>query len=125
MSQHGHPCDEFTTNVLNCHRIHGRLGEDCVREELAQKKCFAELLCRREAAQFYDDKMIPQFQNNRGIFNYNSRNNTPKVSCSTLVEVFAKPENEFMIPEGVTKDDRKFCRKITHELAQCLSRKRK
>ena len=116
---HGHPCDEFTSNVLNCHRIHGRLGEECVREELAQKKCFAELLCRREAAQFYDNKMIPQY--NRGLF----VSNPPKVSCSTLVEVFAIPENELMIPEGVSKDDRKFCRKITHELAQCLSRKRK
>jgi len=48
-----------------------------------------------------------------------------KVSCSMVVEVFAKPENEMMIPEGITKDDRRLCKKITHELATCLSKKRR
>ena len=54
--QHRHPCDDFTIKVLRCHKKYGKQGEECVREELAQKKCFAQMLCRREAARFYHDE---------------------------------------------------------------------
>ncbi len=116
------PCEEITRKVLKCHRIHGKLGEDCVREELDQKKCFAELLCRREARQFYNEKSVP-ISTSWSL----TMGSAPsgRVSCSTVVEVFAKPENDMIIPEGITKEDRKFCRKVTHELASCMAKKRK
>ena len=103
-----------------------------MREELAQKKCFAQLLCRREAHKFYNEKVVPQ-SNGRwqlGMMGIEKglegQMGQSKVSCSTIVEVFAKPENEMMIPEGsITKDDRRLCKKITHELATCLAKKRK
>ena len=41
------------------------------------------------------------------------------------MEVFAKPENELEIPEGLSREDRQYCRRITHELATCLAKKRK
>ena len=112
--QHRHPCDDFTIKVLRCHKKYGKQGEECVREELAQKKCFAQMLCRREAARFYDERAVPL-----------SNSSWQKVSCSTVVEVFAKPENELEIPEGITKEDRKYCKSITHALATCLAKKRK
>jgi hypothetical protein len=47
-----------------------------------------------------------------------------KASCSTVVEVFAKPENDLYIPEGIKKEDRLHCRQITHALSRCLAKKR-
>ncbi len=124
-----HPCDEFTIGVLRCHKIYGKQGEDCVREELSQKKCFAQLLCQREARSFYDEKVVP-LSNSKWQWGMTKKYIVQddikplKVSCSTIMEVFAKPENELKIPEGLTKEDRRYCRRITHELAACLSKKR-
>lgn len=129
--EHGHPCDEVTRAVKVCHHKYGKQGEDCVREELSQKKCFAHLLCKREAWKFYEVKSIPQ-KNVSTKWNTflhanddDSRGVKHKVSCATLMEIFAKPENELLIPEEIQKEDRTYCRKITHELATCLSNKRK
>jgi len=116
-----HPCDDVTIKVLQCHQQYGKQGEDCVREELSQKKCFAHLLCRREAHSFYDEMSVPSLKNSWMKF---SRMES-KVSCSTIMELFAKPENEFEIPEGLTKKDRQYCRRITHDLATCLGKKKK
>jgi len=107
-----------------------------MREALAQKRCFAQMLCRNQAHHFYDERVVP-LSNNKwhlkiskpysddGHHGGQERKTASKVSCSMLVEVFAKPENEMEIPEGITKDDRHYCRKITHELATCLAKKRK
>ncbi|GFH60900.1 predicted protein [Chaetoceros tenuissimus] len=121
-SERKHPCEAVSLEVQRCHKKHGKLGEDCVREELAQKRCFAQLLCRREAKSFYDDKVIPLSNNKWRLSSIGSGGS--KVSCAMLVEVFAKPENELEIPEGITKEDRKYCREITHALASCISKKR-
>ncbi len=157
--RHHHPCDDFTTKVLRCHKKYGKQGEECVREELEQKKCFAQLFCRNEARKFYDEKSVPRRMSmtdtgvagmtwNTFLYSVSSNGNGDgnettdkealvgdphphqgqggRVSCATLVEVFAKPENELLIPEGmIDKDDRIFCRKIVHELALCLSSKRR
>lgn len=130
------PCNDFTQQVRRCHKRYGKLGEDCVREELDQKKCFAWLFCRYEARRFYDEKSVPTIVSNGGMkwktFLDGGGNSDAKeaqsqsrVSCATLVETFAKPENELLIPEGIKKDDRVHCRKIAHELATCLSTKRR
>lgn len=123
------PCADSTVKVLRCHREYGKLGEDCVREELEQKKCFAQLLCRKEARRFYDDKLVPLSNTSWSLIstsgNGEGARNTSKVSCSTTVEVFAKPENGMLMPESMSLEDRKFCRKITHELAKCLAKKRR
>lgn len=113
---HNHPsCDEFTYNVKQCHAKYGKLGEECVREELEQKKCLAQLYCPKEAYSFYQEPIVPSSK---------STTTSLKVSCSTVVEMFAKPENELLIPEGsITVKDRQICREITHSLAKCLSKK--
>ena len=133
-----HPCHEVNNAVIDCHRKYGKLGEDCLREELAQKRCYSELLCRQEARRFYQEKTVPLKSKwlpsvvvQRSQHEKTSENETEtilrasKVSCSTIVEVFAKPENEMLIPEGIEKEDRQYCRRITQELATCLSKKRR
>jgi len=120
--QHRHPCDEFTLQVLRCHQKHGKQGEDCVREELSQKRCFAQLLCPREARSFYDERVVP-LSNNTWHLSI-AKKSGDKASCSTVVEVFAKPDNDLYIPEGIKKEDRLHCRQITHALSRCLAKKR-
>ncbi|KAL9184014.1 hypothetical protein ACHAXT_002100 [Thalassiosira profunda] len=92
-----------------CHLAHGIQNEDCVREELAEKRCFAELLCPKEARRFYREPL---------------RRGQGTGSCSSLVELFAFPENELALPDVVRKGDREHCRAVVHALAQCLSKRR-
>jgi len=90
--------------------MHGIQNEECVREELTEKRCFAELLCKREAMNFYREP-LPR-----------KRQGGPKGSCSALVEKFAFPENELALPDTVQKSEREHCRGIVHDLAKCLSK---
>ena len=104
-----HPCEVTSLAVRQCHANHGIQGEDCVREELTEKRCYAELLCRREAARFYYDPI--------------AISNTGRATCSTLLEQFAFPENDLLLPaEGVREDQRKQCRQVVHDLATCMSK---
>eukprot|EP00579_Thalassiosira_antarctica_P001681 CAMPEP_0201870948 /NCGR_PEP_ID=MMETSP0902-20130614/3962_1 /ASSEMBLY_ACC=CAM_ASM_000551 /TAXON_ID=420261 /ORGANISM="Thalassiosira antarctica, Strain CCMP982" /LENGTH=104 /DNA_ID=CAMNT_0048396759 /DNA_START=107 /DNA_END=421 /DNA_ORIENTATION=- len=91
-----------------CQMTHGIQGEECLREELGEKRCFAELLCKREAMKFYHEPL-------RG-------KGGPRGSCSALVERFAFPENELVLPDVVQKSDRDHCRGIVYELGKCLSK---
>ena len=112
---HAHPCEGPSAAVRLCHLHHGLQGEDCVREELAEKRCYAELLCRQEARRFYYDPLRRR----------DGGGGESRASCSTLVERFAFPENEGLLPDGVGgAEDRRHCRTIVHELAQCLSKYR-
>ena len=86
---------------------HGIQNEDCVREELTEKRCLAELRCQREAAAFY----------HRTI-----KKNSSRWSCSALVEKFAFPENEMMLPDNIAREDKEYCRRVVYELARCLSK---
>ena len=95
---------------------HGIQGEECVREELLEKRCLAEWLCRQEARRFYYDPM----RRGRG----GASASEAAASCSTLVEKFAFEENEALLPDDVGGDDWKQCRIIVHELAKCLSKYR-
>lgn len=136
MSKYYHPtiCDPFTETVRKCHEQYGKHGEDCVREELEQKKCLAQFYCPQEAHSFYNEPiLVPTTRtttktSTKDLFfltNNNTNMNESKVSCATIVEVFAKPENELLIPEGsITAKDRRYCREMTHSLAKCLSKSR-
>jgi len=87
------------------------------------------MLCHKEAYRFYDERKIPLAGSNwlrRESLGTDQRHGGyGKISCATLVEVFAKSENELEIPEGVGKEDRVHCRKITMELATCLTKYKK
>lgn len=78
------PCQEVTSALQICYRAHGKNGEDCVREELSHKKCFAQMLCHREAYRFYDERKVPLSGAGWG------GGGGGRATCATLVEVFAK-----------------------------------
>ena len=52
------PCSFVSSKREECHSIHGKQGEDCVREELTEKRCLAELFCPREASKFYVSQYV-------------------------------------------------------------------
>mmetsp|Transcript_27714 Transcript_27714/g.41236 ORF Transcript_27714/g.41236 Transcript_27714/m.41236 type:complete len:156 (-) Transcript_27714:336-803(-) len=132
-----HPCREISQLLFQCHAMNGKLGEECVREELLYKKCHAQLHCKREAKAFYEDivrgvpkqkslsemSLFASIRNRSGGLNTNNNEDRGNsvVSCSMLVERFAFPENELNIPEGMKVG--KECRAIVHDLAKCMSRK--
>jgi hypothetical protein len=89
---------------------HGIQNEECIREELSEKRCFAELLCQREAINFYHRN------DNRGS------GRKQKWSCSALVEKFAFPENELVLPDIISNEEREYCRQSVYDLARCLSK---
>ena len=107
-NQH-HPCSQPTLQRQECHMLHGIQNEECIREELTEKRCLAELHCQREATNFY---------------HRSSRASNKRWSCSALVERFAFPENEMVLPDisSIAKEDREHCRKVVYELARCLSK---
>jgi hypothetical protein len=108
------PCSFVSSKREECHSIHGKQGEDCVREELSEKRCLAELFCPREATKFYRE---PIRRGGSIIGGY-----TTSGSCSALVERFAYPENELSIPDDISKTERERCREIVHNLAKCMQR---
>ena len=51
------PCSFESSKREECHSIHGKQGEDCVREELTEKRCLAELFCPQQATKFYREPL--------------------------------------------------------------------
>lgn len=117
-NQSPHPCKLSSLKRQVCHNTHGIQNEECIREELIEKRCYAELLCRREANKFYNEPLPRHRRRNQMMIGSASS----KGSCSALVELFAFPENELILPDLIDKEDRKHCRKIVHELSKCLSK---
>lgn len=103
------PCEETTLAVENCVLANGIFSNHCERDQLREKRCFAELFCRYEARRFYEDEI-------RGT----------SASCSTLLETFAFPENEMLVPHEISteKKVRRECREIAYKLLECMSKRK-
>ena len=110
-SSNSNPCSLPTLQRQQCHMIHGIQNEECIREELSEKRCLAELHCRTEALRFYTTEAKPSSTSSRRRW-----------SCSAYIERFAFPENELMLPENIEKSDREYCRRVVYDLARCLSK---
>ena len=105
---HSNPCSLPTLQRQQCHMLHGIHNEECIREELSEKRCLAELHCRTEALRFYTTEA--------------KTSSRRRWSCSAYIERFAFPENELMLPENIEKSDREYCRRVVYDLARCLSK---
>ena len=51
----GDPCQTFTLKRKSCHAIYGNRGEDCLHEELTEKRCLSLQFCPNEAKEYYGD----------------------------------------------------------------------
>ena len=105
-------CRDLTVAVNMCHSKYGKASDNCMRDELLYKKCYAQHLCPPEAKKFYHEKIKTG--------NYKE---TQVASCSTLLERFAFEENEMMLSQEMinSKDVKSNCRAIARDLAKCMS----
>ena len=66
-------CAYFSECRRKCHAVYGKLGEDCLAEELQEKRCLSIRHCPTEALKYYGATM-------EGL---------PKALCSSWAEAFA------------------------------------
>jgi len=97
-------CRELSERRRECQRLYGKNGENCLREELAEKRCAAESVCSWEAKRFYVNKV------------------QKLGTCAEWAEAFAFPENAHL-RESFTKSSAAQCRKVVQELAKCLQKR--
>jgi hypothetical protein len=126
-------CRSFSDRRFKCHAVYGKLGEDCLNEELTEKRCLSLHHCPRQAKDYYggaamdfknDDGQAPTYMANKGL-------------CASWAEAFAYAEKGLEYGEKVAqhheearavvaKDPalKRECRDITFTLAQCLRTKK-
>ena len=46
-------CAYYSENRRKCHAVYGKFGEDCLAEELQEKRCLSIRHCPREAQKYY------------------------------------------------------------------------
>lgn len=109
-------CKALTSKREKCHYLYGKLGEDCLIEELEEKRCVAFQHCARQAQAYYGTL------------------NGKKALCGSWAEAFCFGR-ELLIEDDLrdhhvraqetVNNNKKLkaeCRSITLELAKCMSR---
>ena len=70
----GDPCHGFTQKRKACHEIYGNRGEDCLNEELSEKRCLSFQYCPYQAKEYYGDSndthsvlFVSESEDDRGV----------------------------------------------------------
>ena len=128
-------CAFFSGKRLKCHNVYGKGGEDCLHEELTEKRCLSLQLCTKQAKEYYgnavamdprvvdEDGISPSYMSNKGL-------------CASWAEAFAYVDRGLEFGERVAshhkeardvvigdKGLKRECRDIAFALAQCLRTK--
>lgn len=126
-------CAIFSEKRFKCHSVYGKFGEDCLHEELTEKRCLSLHHCRRQAEEYYgnsnmslttDDGQAPLFMSKKAI-------------CASWAEAFAYADKDLEFGEQVAnhhkqarqivsndKALKRECRDVAFALAQCLRTKK-
>lgn len=120
-------CTIFSEARFKCHSTYGKWGEDCLHQELSEKRCLSVRHCPIEAKQYYGN--APLTSNVIASL-------TNKGMCASFAESFAYADKEMEYwPEAanhhrnareiVSKDRglKRECRDIAFALARCLQYK--
>ena len=140
-------CEQYSVRRSRCHDVYGNRGEECLHEELTEKRCISMQRCPRQAIEYYGQQQQQQNDdnnNNNNIDDNNSNNtidyenknynhNYDKALCASWAESFAYVNKELEHGEHVAihhkeahdivSNDtklRKECRQIAMDLALCL-----
>ena len=119
------PCHDVTVALEKCLSVNGPLNsEACIQEKLIRKECLAKLFCPNEARRFYRDEIARSPNAGAGGNNFYGGGG---VSCSTVLQRFAFPENELLVSHETSKDKmmRRACRSRVHDLSNCMSKHNK
>jgi hypothetical protein len=127
-------CDRWTQDRRQCHALYGKQGEDCLREELAEKRCLSHHHCPIEASRYYGPQPHPPVSAaieesahgvgvsvGVGVFD-------KKALCASWAESFAfrddmeQGEHHARAAQLVnaSKERQIECRQMAMNLAQCL-----
>ncbi|KAL3930955.1 MAG: hypothetical protein SGBAC_011537 [Bacillariaceae sp.] len=128
-------CKAFSEKRFKCHRVYGKMGEDCLNEELSEKRCLSLHHCPKQAKQYYGDSSMSLSQDDGQAPSHMSQ----KAICASWAEAFAYAntakeleygtvviEHHEKAREIVNKDKvlKRECRDIAFALAQCLRHKK-
>jgi len=109
-------CNELTSRRKKCHEVYGKLGEDCLVEELEEKRCLSFQHCPKQAKAYYGTAY-----GRKGL-------------CASWAEAFcfANPSINMINETDVehhekarelvngNRDVKTECRKIVMDLAKCM-----
>ena len=130
-------CKAFSEQRFKCHAVYGKMGEDCLNEELSEKRCLSLHHCPKQAKEYYGDAaMSLESDDGQGSPLYMSQ----KAICASWAEAFAYSNKEKELEYGtlVTEHHQKArdivnndkqglkreCRDVAFNLAQCLRHKK-
>jgi hypothetical protein len=126
-------CSSFSARRQQCHNVYGNRGEECLNEELTEKRCLSLKHCLQEAKEYYGDAAMTfgGWQPLEETYHHH------KALCASWAESFAYADKELLYgsetarhhhdARNVVMKDPKLkqeCRQIAMNLAQCLRRKR-
>jgi len=101
-----HACVDEIDMRKRCTLSHA--GDECIKEQLAEKRCLAYQLCPMEAQVFYMKR---------------TSHEEDGVSCSAMLERFAFQQDMYprsqVTPASV--DQRRKCRAMNYRLTKCLA----
>lgn len=121
-------CIDYTKRRKFCYEnsTEEKGGEDCLVEELEEKRCVAQHLCPVEAKHFYQNYVIPNLHSE-----YESSNS--KGVCALWAEAFAFTRNNSRVDVGTAelhrlgkqyvdsdRDRARECRGLVVALAKCM-----
>jgi len=128
-------CEIFTEQRTRCHSVYGpNRGEECVHEDLTEKRCISAQRCPRQALEYYGANSDEGFGSNEGAsFTGTSNVGYEKGICASWAESFVYVDKPLEHGEEVARHHqdarrivsndaklRKECRQIAWNLAECL-----
>lgn len=123
-------CAYFSECRRKCHAVYGKLEEDCLPEELQEKRCLSIKHCPRDAQKYYGAAMegLPKAlcSSWAEAFAYGNTNDRNKDGASEaavklrhgekIVEHHLKAQKQVNASPNLKKE----CRQIARDLAKCL-----
>ena len=120
-------CGAFRRARVECWQrsLHGKGGEECLQEELLEKRCLARQFCPSQAEKFYGaraDSDEGSLVSSESSSSPSMRSKLRNGDCSLWAESFAFGPND--VQQSISADRKKIakCRKITQRLSNCLSK---
>ena len=132
-------CEFYTERRARCHGVYGQnRGEECVHEDLTEKRCLSAQRCPKQALEYYGtseglDRSSGDGALTGGMSDYTAHYGYQKALCASWAESFAYADKELEHGEEVARHHRearrivsndsklrKECRQIAWNLAECL-----
>ena len=136
-------CTVFSEKRFKCHSLYGKHGEDCLHEELTEKRCLSLHHCKKQAEDYYGPSgMSLTLKNDYSSDGQQQQQEAPlfmskKAICASWAEAFAYADKHLEFGEQVANHHKKArsivskdpslkreCRDIAFTLAQCLRTKK-